>query len=501
MKKKILLILLVVLMAAPAARAKNRDKEAYEALKPLMEVYSIILDNYVDEEKTAPDKLVKGAIDGMVGTLDPFSHYMDELQTKDMGDDTKAQFGGLGIEISVKDGQLIVVAPIEDTPAYRAGIKAGDKIMLIDGESTEGLTVNDAVHKLRGTPGTKVTISIARDNAGAMKDYTITRDIIKITTVRYNTIGDEFGYIRINEFMGDCSSIIEKALAEFKSKKIKKLIIDLRDNPGGLLDQAVECSDLFLPKGSLVVYTEGRTEDKKIKFYSEKGEKFKGKIVILINRGSASASEILTGALQDNKRAVVIGSNSFGKGSVQTILPLSDRSSIRLTTAQYFTPSGRKIHGVGIKPDIELDEPIASSFTADLLDKNIFEDFAAVYLKKHPEGLTGKKGDPEAKEGEKTEEKKSPESVKVSESDLKVLFKKSDDDKIIEEFRNFLKEQKVDIKNQEFAGDKELILNWIKVEIAKKEKGRQAARKVSVENDIQIKRAMDILNTISKELD
>ncbi len=482
MKRRITLMVLIFTVCFSFAARADKQKEAYEALKPLMEVYAIIQESYVDEDKTNPKDLAEGAIKGMIQNIDPFSQYMDPQAYKDMSDDTKAQFGGLGIEISVKDGQLIVVAPIEDTPAYEAGIKAGDKIMLIEGDSTEGLEVMDAVHKLRGEPGTKVTISIQRGSSPDFKDYTLTRAVIKIETARFNTIGDDIGYIRINEFMGDASDIVEKGLKQFKKDKIKKLVIDLRDNPGGLLDQAVQISDMFLPKDSMIVYTQGRSKTKGIEFKSEKGEQFKGDIVVLINRGSASASEILSGALQDNNRAVILGTQSFGKGSVQTIIPLSDKSALRLTTAKYMTPNGKSIHGLGITPDIVMEEAVPSSYTAGLYEKNVFEDFSAEFLKKHPDGLEAARKD----------------AVKVSESDIKVLFKKDGDDKIMEEFGKFLKEKKQDIQVQELAQDRDTILKWIKIEVAKKQKGRGAARKAAIENDSQVKKAVDLLNTINK---
>jgi carboxyl-terminal processing protease len=482
MKKRFVIILLVLAAVFAAFARADKQKDAYEALKPLMEVYAIIQENYVDEGKADPKDLATNAIKGMVTGLDPFSQYLDQQAYKDMNDDTHAQFGGLGIEIAVKDGQLMVVAPIEDTPAYTAGIKAGDKIMMIEGDTTDGMDVNDAVHKLRGEPGTKVTISVQRGNVADYKDFTITRAIIKIETARYNTIGEDVGYIRINEFMGDASDIVEKGLKEFKKDKIKKLIIDLRDDPGGLLDQAVQISDMFLPKNTLIVYTEGRAKTKGMEFKSEKGEQFKGDIVVMINRGSASASEILSGALQDNNRAIITGTQSFGKGSVQTIIPLSDKSALRLTTARYMTPKGRSIHGVGITPDIVMEEQIPTTYTTALYEKNIFEDFAAEYLKKHPEGIDTKKKD----------------VVKVSESDIKVLFKKDEDEKLLDDFIKYLKEKKEDVKLQEIVMDKDSILKWIKTEVAMKLKGRTASRKAAIENDSQVKRAIDILNTMGK---
>ncbi len=482
MKKKLLIILAILLVAVQAAVGKDK-KDNYEALKPLLEVYSLIQSSYVDEDKADPSKLTESAIKGMINSIDPFSQYLDAQAYKDMNDDTKAQFGGLGIEISIKDEQLTVVAPIEDTPAYEAGIKAGDKIVQIEGDSTDGIEIMDAVHKMRGTPGTKVTISIQRGSDPKWKDYTITRAIIKIETVRYTILDKNVGYIRINEFMGDASEKVGKAVARFKRNKVNKLVIDLRDNPGGLLDSSVQIAGYFLPKGSMVVYTMGRDKSKRIDFKADRGGDFKGDIVVLINRGSASASEILAGALQDQNRAIILGSQSFGKGSVQTIIPLSDNSALRLTTQQYFTPKDRKIHGVGITPDIVLDEPVPSSFTTGLYEKNYFENFAAEFLKVHPNGL---------------DDVKKKESVKVSESDMKVLFKKGSDDDLMDSFRKFLKKKDAEMQVQEFAQDKEIILKWIKTSIARKYKGRAEERKAAIENDTQIKRAINVLNVMKK---
>lgn len=483
MKKIIAASFVILLVVLVPIYAKQKKKDAYESLKPFMEVYSLIQENYVDESKTDPEELTKNAIKGMLSSVDPFSSYLDAQSFKDMTEDTRAEFGGIGIEISIKDGQLMVVAPIEDTPAYRLGVKAGDKIMQIEGETTEGLEIMDAVRKLRGTPGTNVTITIQRGLEPQTRDITITRAVIKIETARYDIIGNDVGYIRINEFMGNSEPVITKALEEFRKKKINRIIIDLRNNPGGLLDQAVRIADLFLQKNAMIVYTMGRDKDKKVEFRAERGDSFKGHIAVLINRGSASASEILAGALRDNNRAVLIGTTTFGKGSVQTLIPLSDRSALRLTTAQYFTPSGSPIHGVGIKPDIELEEPIPSSFTASLFEGGLIEEFAAEYLKKNPEGLAEKDG---------------KETVKVSESDIKKLFRGTTDEKITEEFTKFLRGKKFEIAQQEYAQDREIILNRIKVEIAKKHKGRGEARRVSVENDTQVKRAVNILNTIAR---
>jgi carboxyl-terminal processing protease len=482
MKKNIFMVILLIVAAAMPLYAK-KDKDAYEALKPLMEVYAIVQDTYVDEEKTQPGDLVSGAIKGMVQTLDPFSQYLDQQSFKDMNEDTKAEFGGLGIEISIKDGQLTVVAPIEDTPASNAGIQAGDKIVFIDGETTDGLEVMDAVHKLRGTPGTKVTITVQRGQEQP-KDYVITRAIIKIETARYSVINGKYGYIRINEFMGKASDVVLKAIGEFREKKVKKVIIDLRNNPGGLLDQAIKVSDIFLPNDKVIVSTAGRNKDKIQKFKSSDNIEFKGDIVIIVNEGSASASEILAAALKDNEKAVIIGTNTFGKGSVQTIIPLSDNSAIRLTTQQYFSPNGTKIHGVGVKPDIEIKDPVASTFSVELMEKGYITEFVTEYLKKNPDGLDNSK--------------KEKNGANVSESDIKVFFKKSFDEKLMEDFGKWLKQKGEEVQAQEFVADSEILAKWIKTEMALKQKGRSASRAVAVENDTQIKRAMDILDTVAR---
>jgi len=482
MKKRFIFILAVVLMLAQAVTAADK-KDDYEALKPLLEVYSLIQTSYVDVSKTVPSDLIDAAIKGMVSHIDPFSQYLDVQAYKDMNDDTKAEFGGLGIEIAIKDDMLTVVAPIEDTPAFEAGIKAGDIIAQIDGESTEGIEIMDAVHKMRGTPGTKVTISILRGTDSKPKEYTLTRAVIKVETVRQAILENNVGYIRINEFMGEAADKVGKAVALFKKNKVDKVIIDLRDNPGGLLDASVKIAGYFLPKGDLVVYTMGRDKEKRLDFKADQDDVFNGEIVVLINRGSASASEILAGALQDHNRAVVLGSQSFGKGSVQTIIPLSDNSALRLTTAQYFTPKDRIIHGVGITPDVVMDEPLPSSYSTALYEKNVFDDFATAYLKEHPEGLAAKK---------------EKESVKVSESDIKVLLKKGSDEDLLEKFRKFLKSKNDDMQIQEFAQDKDILLKWIKMAIARKFKGRAEERKVAIENDTQINRAINILNLMKK---
>ena len=328
--------------------------EAYQDLKTFSEVLSLVQSHYVEEVK--PEELVRGAIVGMLRTLDPHSAFMPPEMYKEMQVETEGSFGGIGIEITMKDDHLTVVSPIEETPAQQAGIKAGDRIMKVNGEPTKGMSLIDAVHKMRGPSGSKVTITIMREGFTEPKDFAITRAIIKIKSVKWQMKKDNIGYIRITSFNKTTDSELEKALKELKEKKLKGFILDLRNNPGGLLDQAVTVTDFFLEKGELIVYTKGRTENQNLRF-SSKGRKphLESPMVILVNAGSASASEIVAGALQDIGRAILVGAKTFGKGSVQTIIPLSDGSGLRLTTAKYYTPKGRSIQEKGIEPDIVID--------------------------------------------------------------------------------------------------------------------------------------------------
>jgi len=324
----------------------------FSKLKLFGDVLSIVQSSYVEEIN--PDNLVKGAINGMVQTLDAHSSYLTPDMLKQVEVETKGAFGGLGIEIGMKDGYLTVIAPIEDTPAARAGLLAGDRIVRIENESTKNMNVMDAVKRLRGEPGTKVSITVIRESSPDAKVYVITRDIIKIRSVKSRSMGDGIGYIRLTQFQQDSHAELERALQGFQKEKegLKGLILDLRNNPGGLLDQAVKIADEFIESG-LIVYTDGRVEAQKTKYVAHKDGTYTGfPIVALVNAGSASASEIVAGALQDHGRAIILGQRTFGKASVQTILPLEDGSALRLTTARYFTPNGRSIQAKGIEPDI-----------------------------------------------------------------------------------------------------------------------------------------------------
>ena len=323
--------------------------ETYEELKTFSEVLTQVQKSYVDETKVKD--LVQGAIRGMLSTLDPHSAYMTPEMYKEMQVETKGEFGGVGIQIGVKENRLAVIAPIEGTPAYRAGVKAGDFITKVNDETTKDLTLMDAVQKMRGPKGSKVNLTIQREGTPDPLQFTLVRDTIKIESVKSKVL-DNIGYVRLTQFQESTGRDLSKVLKQFKEQKLQSTILDLRNNPGGLLTASVEVSEQFLPGGKLIVYTKGRESKKDEWIAKGKDQMDDSPMIILINEGSASASEIVAGALQDYGRAVIVGTTSFGKGSVQTILPLGDGSGLRLTTAKYYTPKGRSIQSTGITPDI-----------------------------------------------------------------------------------------------------------------------------------------------------
>ena len=320
-------------------------------------------------EKPDDAKLIEAAINGMLAGLDPHSSYMEPKAFRDMQVQTRGEFGGLGIEVTMEDGLIKVVAPIDDTPAAKAGVMSNDIITHLDDEQVQGLTLNQAVEKMRGPVNTKIKLKIMRKGQDKAIEVSITRDIIRVRSVRWRVEGEDIGFIRVSQFNEQTTEGLKKAFAEIAAKipndKLKGYILDLRNNPGGLLDQAISVSDAFLEKGE-IVSTRGRNADETQRFSARTGDLTKGKpIIILINGGSASASEIVAGALQDHKRATLIGTRTFGKGSVQTIIPLgSNNGALRLTTARYFTPSGRSIQAKGIMPDIEVLQDVPEELKA-----------------------------------------------------------------------------------------------------------------------------------------
>jgi carboxyl-terminal processing protease len=351
-----LLVVLTLSLGGTVASKSPEGSATYEQLRLFTEVLSIVQNQYVDE--VPPKEMIYSAIKGTLRGLDPHSSFLDPDSYKDMQVETSGSFGGLGIEITLKDDILTIVSPIEGTPAYRAGLATGDRIVKIDGLTTKDMQLSDAVKRMRGKPGTKVTISVVREGWAEPKDYDIVREQIRVHSVREHNLGNNVAYIKLRQFQEQTPHDLEVALDKAVKSGAKSLVLDLRNNPGGLLTAAVEVSEKFVDDGKLVVYTEGRVRNQNMRFTAHSKKQFpKMPIVVLVNGGSASASEIVAGAMQDWGRAMVVGTQSFGKGSVQTIIPLSDGSGLRLTTAKYFTPKGRSIHGKGITPDIVVEAP------------------------------------------------------------------------------------------------------------------------------------------------
>ncbi|MEW6647543.1 MAG: S41 family peptidase [Pseudomonadota bacterium] len=338
-----------------ADRANNQAAPLpLDELRNFSEVFGKIKADYVEE---ADDKaLLESAIRGMLSGLDPHSAYLDQEEFKELQVGTSGEFGGLGIEVGMEDGFVKVVSPIDDTPAQAAGVKAGDLIIRLDETPVKGMSLNDAVKMMRGKPGTEITLTIMREGEQKPLKLTITRDIIRVKSVKFQPLEPGYGYLRITSFQNQTGEQVLKAISDMKKEhgQLKGLVLDLRNNPGGVLGAAVSVSDAFLDKG-MIVYTEGRAKDAELRYTATPGDALGGApMVVLVNGGSASASEIVAGALQDHKRAIIMGARTFGKGSVQTIFPMSNNSAIKLTTARYYTPGGRSIQADGIEPDIAL---------------------------------------------------------------------------------------------------------------------------------------------------
>jgi carboxyl-terminal processing protease len=349
-----LLVFLLLLIFGPYgdSRVSAIERSTYKGLKTFNEVLDIVEKNYVEPVET--DKLLQGAINGMIKSLDPHSIFMTAEMYKELEEDTRGSFGGIGVEITVLKDVLTVVSPIEDTPAYNAGVKTGDQIIRIDGKSTKDITIMDAVKQLRGPKDTKVTITILREGFANPKDIEINRSIINIRSIKSKVYDDRIGYIRISSFQERTGDDLKKALREIeaKARPLKGIVLDMRNNPGGLLNQSVEVSDAFLKSG-IIVSTRGRSKGMESKAEAkDDGDEPTCPIVVLVNEGTASAAEIVSGTLQDNGRALILGTQTFGKGSVQTVIPLEDGAALKLTTARYYTPSGRSIQAEGITPDI-----------------------------------------------------------------------------------------------------------------------------------------------------
>ena len=376
-----------------AGNAIAAAADTYRQLNLFGDVFERIRSDYVEQPDDA--KLVESAINGMLSSLDPHSSYMSPKSFKDMQVQTRGEFGGLGIEVTMEDNLVKVVAPIDETPAARAGVRAGDFITHLDGEQVMGLSLNQAVDKMRGPVNSPITLTIKREGASEPLEIKIVRDIIRIRSVRNREEGGDIGYVRITQFneqtFDGLRDSIEKINKDIPSDKLKGFVLDLRNNPGGLLDQAISVSDAFLERGE-IVSTRGRNAEESQRYNARPGDLTKGKpVVVLVNGGSASASEIVAGALQDHKRATVVGTRSFGKGSVQTIIPLGQNGAIRLTTARYYTPAGRSIQAKGIEPDIE----VLQDTPEDLKGKDDTKGEASLkgHLKNPADAKEGKEGE------------------------------------------------------------------------------------------------------------
>jgi len=353
------LLAALLIFCSPVLRSAG--DQTYEDMKMLIEVLNLIRDNYVQEIDIK--KLVYGAASGMVRTLDPFSQFLEPDAHKEMKTETEGEFGGLGIRIAIRDNILTVITPLPGTPAYRQGVLPGDRVIKIDGESTQDITIEQAVKKLRGSPGSKVTLTIGREGEKELKEFVLTRELIKIESIKSKMLDSTIGYIRLTEFTQRSALDFDMALKALQAKGMANLVVDLRNNPGGLLNVAVDVCRLFVGESKLIVYTEGRRQPKQ-EFRADATAAYAAvPMVILVNHGSASGSEIFAGCMQDYHRAVILGSETFGKGSVQSVIPLADGSGLRLTTAKYYTPSGRTFHRDektgkgGITPDILIEVP------------------------------------------------------------------------------------------------------------------------------------------------
>jgi carboxyl-terminal processing protease len=376
------LVLGVSLAVGPDGLAERTDAAAnlpVEELRLFSDVFARVKSDYVEE--LSDKDLLEHAVRGMLEGLDPHSAYLDVDAFRDLQVGTSGEFGGLGIEVGMEDGFVKVISPIDDTPAQRAGIQAGDLIIRLDEQPVKGMSLSDAVKVMRGKKGTPIILTVVREGEEKPLKIEVVRDIIQVRSVKARMLGEGFGYVRISQFQSKTSDNLSEALSELRDeygKSLRGVVLDLRNNPGGVLNAAVEVSDAFLEDGT-VVYTEGRSGESELRFNATPGDLVGGApIVVLVNGGSASASEIVAGALQDHKRAVIMGEKTFGKGSVQTILPLNNGSAIKLTTARYYTPSGRSIQAEGVEPDIILDRV---RFTA--LDPTEFEPIKEADLQRH----------------------------------------------------------------------------------------------------------------------
>jgi len=473
------------------ARRDNVFVELEKSMELLTSVLDKVMENYVEEP--VPAELIESALKGMVSSLDPHSQFLVPDEYKDLMVGTRGEFGGLGIEIAIKDNVLTVISPIVGTPAYRIGIQAGDRIIKIEGEPTEGITTHGAVKKLRGKPGTQVTITISREGEEEPIDYTITREIIKIDNVPYYDIIDtDIGYIKLVTFSRNAGRNVRKAVEDLENRGAKKILLDLRWNAGGLLSEAVDVADEFISKDKMIVYQRGRIKDANEEFKARRNSKYgEYPLIILVNEGSASASEIVSGAVQDWDRGLIVGTNTFGKGSVQRIYPLRGGYAIKLTTAKYHAPSGRSIHkdelsaeedtlkemifhtlgrmhrdvkgSGGITPDIIVEEEKLKGFKTELWRKRVFFDFAVKYTAYH--------------------------------KDIKRSFEVDDD--ILKDFKKLLDEKKIEYTDEDFSSSMDFIKRRLRGQILANVFGKKELYAATLEGDPVVERAIELLSKVS----
>ena len=456
--------------------------DVYRRLDIFTEVLRQLELNYVDNVDTK--KLIDGAIKGMVNSLDPHSAFMTKEEYQELMMDTKGSFTGVGIEITIKEDILTVVSPIEGTPAYEAGIKAGDRIVKIGDSLTKNMSMMDAVKMIRGPKGTKVILTVMREGEDKLLTFTITRDVIPLISVKHYRLDPEIGYARVSNFRSNTVDDLTQALEELeKEKPLKGLILDLRNNPGGLLMQAVKVSDLFLESG-VIVSTKGKDKAQDLSMPAHKNDTQRGyPIIVLVNGGSASAAEIVAGALQDNKRALVLGTRTFGKGSVQTILPISDGSGLRLTTALYFTPSGKSIQASGITPDIVVEMRELNRFEGTLTSKDVFFQYAR--------RLTS--GEVPAASNLQLPAKKDEVAVD-REPDKKDLPELEITEDILEDFKEYLKDRNIEFTQQEVSDNVEFIKRRIIQELLTSAYGLQEGFRVAIQGDTQVLKALEMMS-------
>jgi len=494
----VFLVVIVVLAATWfAGRVQAKSENTFRSFSQFMDIVAKVRDNYVEEVDV--DKLVDDALRGMLYSLDPHSQYLTASDYTSLKIDTQGSYGGLGIVIGVRDGYLTVVSPMEGTPASRMGIRSLDRVVAIDGQTTDGMTLDDAVSRMRGPKGTQVTLSIFREGVDKPLDFTLTREVIQVKSIPYAFVTpDSIGFVRISHFSETTDANLEKALKDIEAKHIRGLVADLRRNPGGLLTEGISVSESFVPKGDLIVSTRGRVPVQNANYYSNAPRVHDGyPIVVLVDGGSASASEIVAGALQDLDLAVLVGERTFGKGSVQSVFPMKDGAALKLTTAKYFTPSGRCIHaepkrtpirsagdikigkeaeekrpefktamgrivygGGGITPDIVVTLPKLTTISENLERNLIFYKFTSAYREKHKDLKA--------------------ENFKVTPA-------------LVGEFKRYLKDKSFEYQEKDFEADRAYIERAITREIVSQLAGEEAAFKIYIQGDPQVQKAFDLL--------